>query len=211
MTALRLLVVEDQLLFRAGLRTILEEQLPSSIVHETATAKGALEALARSAFDLLLTDLRLPDRDGLWLLQRLRRDYPQLPVLVVTMHEGARVVNRAFEVGASGYLLKTAEPSEFLTAVESLLQGRQYLYPSLEGLTQQTTSPPRLSLSSVELLNLARQDPTPEVVREQLQVSQPTFNSMLRSVYARLEATDLTAAVARALELGLLVDDAHGR
>lgn len=159
-----------------------------------------------------MTDLTLPDRDGLWLLRRVRHDHPALPVVVVSMHEGSRTVRAALEAGARGYLLKTATPEQLLEAVRCAAQGQIYVQPELAGqATVETPSQPPLSLADVELLHWCRRGLPVDAIRERLSLSTPSFESRVRSLCRRLQASDLEAAVARAVGESLLIPDDHGR
>jgi DNA-binding NarL/FixJ family response regulator len=205
---MKLLMVEDQALFRSGLKRYLEAELKDCQITEASTAQDALAALSRERQDLMLTDLSLPLYDGLWLIQRLREDGCELPILVLTLHDRPQTVGRALTLGANGYLLKSTEPDQFLIAVESLLAGGSYVDARLR--PQDDAKLPKLSLTSIELLNHLRAGLEPERIREELKASQPTYQSMTRSLCRKLQIDDLNGAVKQALKLGLLVSENHG-
>lgn len=200
-------MVEDQILFRSGLKRLLEAELDEVKITETSSARSALEALSEQTFDLVTTDLSLPQYDGLWLIQRLRHDGCRLPILVLTNHKSPRTVSRSLSLGADGYLLKSAEPEQFLVAIESVASGRQYIDSRLQPDNDEDT--PSLSLNAIELLNHLRAGMKPELVRRSLKLSPPTFQSLSRSLCRKLDSENLQQALARALSLGLLVSEKH--
>lgn len=207
---MRILLVEDQGLFRQGLKRLLEAEPCLRVTGEAGRAEEALERLEQSSFDLLMTDLSLPDRDGLWLVRRVAQDHPDLPVVVVSMHQDPRTVQRTLQAGARGYLLKTATAEQLLQAVHCAARGETYLQPELDPKAPLPPDPlPTLSLAEVEVLHFARRGLLPEEVRQRLSLSEPTFQSRVRSICRRLGVDDLTAAVERALEARVLIADEH--
>lgn len=200
-------MVEDQVLFRTGLKRLLEAELPDCRITEASTAQAGLTALSRDSYDLVTTDLSLPRYDGLWFIQRLRKEGYRMPVLVLTLHKKAQMVGRALQVGADGYLLKSGEPDQFLVAVKSLLSGKTFVDPHLE--IQERTDLPRLSLNSIELLNHLRAGLDQDRAQQQLNLSPASFQSLVRSLCRRLRVESLELAVPRALGLGLLVSEKH--
>lgn len=205
---MKILLVEDQVLFRKGLKELLEGGGLGAVCHEVGSATEALSRVAMEAYDLLLSDLTLPDFDGLWLLRKLRQERPELPVLVVTMHERSRTVRAALDAGAVGYILKDARTEDLLEAVRSAASGRRYLQPRLK--TEAGTSQiPNLGLADLELLQLARRGWNDDAIRERLSLSPASFRSRIKSLCRKLGGDNLAAAVVRALEEGVLVSDAH--
>ena len=203
---MRVLVVEDQVLFRKGLKGILEADEAILEVAEASTAEQALERLSQRHYDLVITDLALPDHDGLWLLARFRQLFPHLPTLVLTMHQNPRMVGRALETGATGYLLKTALPQQLLEAVATTAAGRAYVQPDL-AFAQAGTS--TLSLTDLELLHLVRRGYSEAAIQVRLCLSKPSLRSKLRRICKKLDSPDLESAVARALQESILVPDCH--
>jgi DNA-binding NarL/FixJ family response regulator len=121
-------MVDDHALVRRGLRSILEEELPGIRVEE---ASEGLEALHRDPADAVVLDIGLPDRSGLDLLKRIRQEWPQLPVLVLSMYDEQQYGLRVMRAGASGYLTKSSAPENLVLAIQRVLHGGRYLSPSL--------------------------------------------------------------------------------
>lgn len=128
---MRILIVDDHTLLRAGLRRILEDELSDCVVGEAASARELLEAVTRHDWNIVLLDIGLPDRSGLDALEDLRRARPDLPVLVLSMHGEEPFALRAFRAGASGYVTKERAPDELLRAVQRVVSGGRYVSASL--------------------------------------------------------------------------------
>ena len=127
----RLLMVDDHALVRRGLRSILEEDLPGVRVEEAGDAREGLAALRRDPADAVVLDIGLPDRNGLDLLKRIRQEWPQLPVLVLSMYDEQQYGLRVMRAGASGYLTKSSAPENLVLAIQRVLHGGRYVSPSL--------------------------------------------------------------------------------
>lgn len=126
-SSLRVLLVDDHAVVRAGLRRLLAAVPTVAAVLEAATGRAVLPLVREHRPDLVLLDLNLPDIGGLELLRRLRAEDPAPRVLVFTMHADPVFAARALEAGAAGYVSKTAEPSELLEAVARIARGGRYV------------------------------------------------------------------------------------
>jgi DNA-binding NarL/FixJ family response regulator len=124
---MKILIVDDHPVVRQGIRQILARHAPVESINEAATAAAAMESLATMPVDLVLLDLNLPDNSGFWVLKEIRRCYPDLPVLVLTIQSEENTAVRVLKAGANGFLNKESAPEELLNAVQSVLGGRRYI------------------------------------------------------------------------------------
>lgn len=124
---LTILVAEDHAIVRRGIVQILKDGLPFVEVTEVADAEALIKAVAKATFDIVVTDLSMPGRNGLEALQQIKQDYPKLPVLVLSIYSADQYAIRAFKAGASGYLTKDSAPNELISAVQQILQGKKYV------------------------------------------------------------------------------------
>jgi DNA-binding NarL/FixJ family response regulator len=203
----KLLVVEDQPLFRSGLKRILEDDSEIEVIALADSAEMALENL--TGVDVVLTDLSLPLRDGLWLVAHLARSRPDLPVLVITLHREPTMVRSVMEAGARGYVLKTAEPTQLREAVCAVADGKRYIQSGL--ILSEVTSGPRLSIAEIEILQLASRGLDLREVRSRLKMSPPSFRSRERSICRKLEADGIAQAIVKARAQSILVSEKHTR
>jgi two-component system invasion response regulator UvrY len=125
------LCIDDHAIFRQGVRQILLQHDRSTTVGEAATAQAALQLLRESRWDIVILDLSLPDRSGMQLLSEIKRDQPDLPVVVLSMHGEDEYAVRALRLGASGYMTKETAPEELIAAVHKILRGGRYMTPAL--------------------------------------------------------------------------------
>lgn len=123
----RMLLVDDHVVVRRGLAQILAEAFPSAQFGEAGTAAEALDALGRERWDIAVIDLNLPGRDGLSLLEEIRRLNPETPALVVSAYPEEEFAVRCLQLGAAGYLTKNSAPDELAAATRKALAGGKYV------------------------------------------------------------------------------------
>lgn len=124
---MKILIVDDHALIRRGMISLLSGQYQGLQIGEAADAREGLAAVAKKGWDLAIVDISMPGRNGLELIQEIKREKPNLPVLVVSAHSEKDYALRAFKLGASGYVSKQSAPDVLVTAVERLLSGRRYV------------------------------------------------------------------------------------
>jgi DNA-binding NarL/FixJ family response regulator len=207
----RILVVDDHLIVRQGLRWMLGDH-EVEIVAEAETGAGALEALAESRPDVILLDILLPDRSGLDVLADLHEQFPDLPVLILSMSDDAENVESAVRAGAAGYLLKNAPREELLRAIQAAAAGDAYLQaevarPILSRFADEVRAradAPALSPREIDVLTLVAEGLTDRQIGSRLGIGETTVKGYLRGAYEKLGAADRAQAVAIALRGGLI-------
>ncbi len=154
---MRILCVDDHAIFRQGVKQILAQYDRQVKIGEAATAEAAMQLARESRWDVVILDLSLPDRSGLQVLTDLKREQPELPVIVLSMHAEDEYAIRALRIGASGYVTKESAPEELVSALQKVLRGGRYMTPTLaEKIAFSYASPatnekPHHSLSEREL------------------------------------------------------------
>ena len=128
---IHLLLVDDHAVVRSGLRTLLEPETDIEIVGEAGAAREALELVKRLQPEVVLMDIGLPDQSGIEATQAIKRAWPGVAVVALTIHEDEEYFFQMLHAGASGYVPKRAAPEELITAVRTAAAGEIYLYPSL--------------------------------------------------------------------------------
>jgi len=124
---IRVLLADDHSIVRDGLRRIVEESGHMEVVAEAEDGHEAIRKTHDYAPDVVVVDISMPGLDGLDVISRLTSDYPDLPILVLTMHEEEQYVVRAIEAGAKGYLTKKSAPEQLVTAIRKVFDGSRYL------------------------------------------------------------------------------------
>ena len=128
---IRALVCDDHAVVRRGLREFLAESPDVAATGEASTGREALERVRSEKWDVLVLDINLPDTSGLDVLQEVKREFPNLPVLILTIYAEEQYAARAFRAGASGYITKQGAPEELLGAIRKVVSGGRYIPPSL--------------------------------------------------------------------------------
>jgi two-component system, NarL family, invasion response regulator UvrY len=127
----RILIADDHAIFREGLKQVIAKKAGTAIVDDAANGAEALKRVAATRYDLVLLDIAMPGRNGLEVLMEIKRMKPDLPVLMLSMHPEEQYAMRAFRAGASGYVTKGCSPTELLSAMQIVIQGKKYVSPSL--------------------------------------------------------------------------------
>jgi len=127
----RLLLVDDHAVVRSGLRMLLGSERDVDIVGEASTASEALQAVDQLKPDVILMDIGLPDMSGIEATREIKKKFPKVAIVALTIHEDEEYFFKMLEAGASGYVPKRAAPDELLTAIRAAAIGQVYLYPSL--------------------------------------------------------------------------------
>lgn len=151
----RVLIVDDHAIVRRGLRDLLTQELTSVVIDEAGTAAEAVDRLSREAWDLVLLDINLPGRDGLEVLQDVRRIRPAAAVIMLTSYPEEQFAVRAFKLGASAYVAKHDAPDVLTVAIRRVLSGGRFITATLaERLADSLSAPdgaPHDLLSAREL------------------------------------------------------------
>ncbi len=203
----RILVVDDHVVVREGLRWMLGREPDLEVAAEAGTAQEALEAIAASPPDVVLLDLHLPDRSGLEALEEVHRRFPELPVVVLTMSDEPEYVEEAVRAGAVGYLVKNAPQAELVRAIRAAAAGGAYIQaevtrPLLTRFAQEVRrrgSAPALSPRERAVVSLLAEGLASKQIAAHLGISEATVKGYLRQIYDKLGAADRAQAVAIAL------------
>ena len=131
MAPIRLMLVDDHEIVRAGLRIMLESEPDLEIVAEAESGEEALELVGEFNPEVIVMDVSLPGMGGAEATRALLERYPDVPVLALTIHEDERYFFQMLDAGAAGYLPKRAAPTDLVHAIHTVHQGHVYLYPSL--------------------------------------------------------------------------------
>jgi DNA-binding NarL/FixJ family response regulator len=124
---IKVLLADDHSIVRAGLRRIVEESGDMEVIAEASDGREALRKVERYKPDVAVIDISMPGLDGLEVVSQLGSRDPDLPVLILTMHEEGQYVVRAIEAGAMGYLTKQSAPEQLLVAIRKVFNGSRYV------------------------------------------------------------------------------------
>lgn len=128
---MRVLIIDDHAIVRRGMISLLQENFKGVEVGEAGDSKTGLAAISSQAWELVLVDISMPGRSGLELIQDIKREKPNLPILVISTHSEKDYALRALKLGASGYVSKLSAADVLVSAVERVFSGRRYISPAL--------------------------------------------------------------------------------
>lgn len=217
MNPVRILLTDDQALFRKGLRTLLSLEQSIEIVGEAANGVEAVEAARLLCPDLVLMDLRMPVMGGVEATRRVREMSPLSRVLVLTtFHEDEEIFD-ALRAGACGYLLKDTPSEKLVEAIHAAVRGESVIEPSVAtkvvaefnrlsslGAPGGGQTPSLLSTRELDVLRQVARGRTNKEIASTLHVTEGTVKNHLTSVFARLGVLDRTQAALKARELGIV-------
>lgn len=227
MTPIRIALVDDQALVRKGLAALLATLPDVVLAIEAQSGREAYEALMHTPVDLIISDIRMADGNGIELIQTLRARGNRTPVILLTTFDDPDLVLAAARVGAEGFLLKDASPEELLEAMRRVLQGDTLLQPmALNGVrdqlhfrepkspvhwSQPAQAPPAASLGKIELterelgvLRLLAGGYSNKEIARSLSLAEGTVKNYVSDILAKLETRDRTRAVLKAITMRLI-------
>jgi len=197
MTPIRVLIVDDQELLRRGLRMILETDDAIEVVGEAEHGMRALALIPEVAPDVVLADARMPVLDGLGLVKRCATDYPDMPVLVLTTFDDARLVRELLDAGAAGFLLKDVSTDTLTDAIRQVIAGGLVLDPRIarSALSPTTVSPDRGNLTEAEraVARLVALGLPNAEIAARLHLAHGTVKNTVSSLLRKLDQPDRTA------------------
>lgn len=209
----KVLIVDDHAIVRTGLRALLQVEPTLRLVGEATGGYEALGMVADLIPDILVLDLSMPDLDGIAVTKQLRPLYPDLKILILTLHEDEALLREAIKSGASGYILKRAAESELISAIQIVMRGDMYIDPSmLRGLIekqpQSATAGHKsfepLTPREIDVLKLIVQGYTNRQVGEELNISARTVEGHRANLSGKLGLRNRVELVRYAREHGFL-------
>jgi NarL family two-component system response regulator YdfI len=214
---IRVVIADDHPIVRSGLRLMLGMEERIELVGEAADGSAALELIGSLQPDVVLMDLRMPVMDGLEAIERIRTQWPQIAIIVLTTYDEDDLMLRSLQSGVRGYLLKESSLDTVLQAIESAARGDMVLQPDLmkrilDHAARGGSSPsPRqenndfhLTAREREVLAGIASGERSKEVGARLGITRRTVETYLNSIYIKLNVDSRTAAVAVAIEHRLL-------
>lgn len=214
---IRILLVDDQTMFREGLKTLLSVQTDFDVVGEAVDGEQALQKTATLKPDVILMDLRMPVLDGVAATQQIHRNYPYSRVIILTTFDEDEYIFEGLRAGALGYLLKDAASDQLFEAIRLAARGESFLQPSVatkllsqfarlaDQIPRQTSSLAEpLSERELEVLRLVALGNSNREIAAKLYIAEGTVKNHITNILNKLEVSDRTQAAMRARELGLL-------
>jgi DNA-binding NarL/FixJ family response regulator len=216
----RVLLADDHVLVRAGIRALLEALPGLKIVGEFSDGRAALEGLLKDRPDVAFLDIAMPGMNGIEVAERAAREVPNTRVVMLSMHNTSSHVVRALRAGAAGYLLKDAAADELPVLLRAVSNGETYLSPAIakhvvDGFLQRNTTEPEAPDNPVEILTprqreilqLVAEGRSTKEVASLLTLSIKTVEAHRSQIMERLDIHDLPGLVRFAIRTGLVASD----
>ena len=212
---IRVILADDHTLVRAGIRALLEKLPGVKVIGEAGDGREVLNLVKAQTPDVVLMDIAMPGLNGLEAAERMARDYPDVRIIMLSMHYNEEYVLRALQAGAAGYLLKKSAMAELETALHQVLRGEIYLnreiklpprFP-LHGLTGRKSALERLTGRQREVLQLIAEGQNTKGIGDILKVSPKTVEYHRMKLMAGLNLHDVPALVRFALRVGLIPEE----
>jgi len=205
----RILLVDDHPMTREGLAAVVNRQADMEICCEACNPAEALSALGKLKPDLMVTDMTMPGRSGIEFLKDVHAILPELPILVLSMHDETLYAERTLRAGARGYLMKDAGSARMLEVIRLLLGGHSYVSPQMAARLLDAVSGrrPRGSTSPIEKLSdrefevfgLIGLGKSTHEIAKQLHLSPKTVDVHRGNIKEKLELTDATSLIRHAV------------
>ena len=211
----RLLLVDDHAVVRSGLKMLLGSESDVEIVGEAGTAAEAIEAAATALPDVILMDIGLPDLSGIDATRLIKKRFPHIAIVALTIHEDEEYFFKMLEAGASGYVPKRAAPEELVRAIRLAASGDVYLYPSLakllvaDYLTQDHPADEKSSLEGLtdrerEVITYLAEGTSNEEIAVSLVISPKTVERHRENIMRKLNLHSRSELVRYAIRKGII-------
>jgi DNA-binding NarL/FixJ family response regulator len=206
----RVLIADDHGIVRSGLRLLLERQPDIDVVGEAADGAAARELAVRERPDLAILDVRMPKLTGLQATREIRRQAPDVAVLILSMHDDERYLFEALKAGASGYVLKAQADTELLAAIRAVERGEPFLTPTAQRalikdvLERGSSGEEELTPREEEVVKLVAEAHTTKQIAEILHLSEKTVENHRANAMRKLGMRDRVELVRYAIRRGLI-------
>jgi len=216
MTKTRIVLADDHAILREGIRALLEDQSDMTVVGEAADGRKAIELARDLSPDIIVMDIGMPLLNGLEATRQIKHNFPQVAVLVLTMHDNEEYVSHILAAGASGYVLKRAASSELVTAIRAVAAGQSFLSPAvtkllIEGYMGRQLAAPvmvdpfeTLTAREREVLQLVAEGHTNSQIAKLLNISIKTVKAHRSNLMQKLGLHDRGELIKVAIQRGII-------
>lgn len=210
----RILIADDHMLFRQGLKQVLELERDLKVVGEVASGDEAVRLAAELRPDVVVLDVSMPG-GGLEACAAIKEQMPELGVVILTMHEDQEYLMKALKAGANSYMVKDVDSSNLAEAIRAAKAGRPYMHPKLAGVAlmemargpqkeKRSAEDPGLTDREVEVLRLVGQGASNREIAAALFISEKTAKNHMTHIFEKIGVSDRTQAALYAIRSGLV-------
>ncbi len=221
MSIVKIILVDDHVLVRDGIKALLEDEEGVEVIEEASDGIKALSILKESTPDLMIIDIRMPNMNGIELVKAIKKEYKEINTLVLSMHDSEEYVVKSIEAGADGYLLKGASKDEFLKAIHAIASGGKYFTGDVSSIimsnfvngntnsmstkkTATVENPFKLTKRQKQILGLVLQLKNNKEIAEELNISRRTTEVHRFNLMKKLEVKNIKELSDKAHEYNLI-------
>ncbi|WP_412989119.1 response regulator [Pediococcus siamensis] len=200
-----IIIVDNHPIFREGLEAAFIKNVKYKIVAEADTGAQALQTLESTTIDIMLLDLLRPLVDGMATLEHVKKQFPQVKVIVLTAYEDISVFSKAMELHADGFLLKSATAQHIFKTIDEVMTGKVVVSPEvLKNVAIYQNAKYTLSNADLEILTRIAKGEHSSKIAQELHFSERTVKGHLTNIYGILDVDSRAAAVAKAMQFNLI-------
>ena len=206
--SIKVMLADDHILMREGIRQLLEFDGTIEVVDEASDGIECLEKITQSKSDILLLDINMPKKNGIDVLEEIKKKNIKVKVLILTVHNEVEYLLRAVDIGADGYILKDSESVELKKAINTIMSGETYIQPNLiPALNNKLVSRDNdkdkidaLTKRELEVLVCVANGMFNRDIAEKLDISERTVKNHITSIFKKIEVVDRTQAAVFAIK-----------
>ncbi len=201
---IRILIAEDHLIARVGVKTIINAQPDMQVVAEAANGGQAVELFRKHRPDVSLMDVRMPEMSGVEATHMIRAEFPDAAIIALSTYGGDEDVRRALQAGARTYLTKDVLHDELIRAIHAVHAGENYLSPDVAAALESSVLPAGLSAREAEVLALIVKGYGNKQIAYALGIAEHTVKNHVKSILSKLSVDDRTQAATAAIQRGII-------
>ncbi len=202
--SIRVLLADDHAIVRNGVAQILNEQPDIEVVAQAGDGESAIVLYRQENPDVALLDLRMPKVEGTQVVERIRREFPEAVLVVLTTFDTDDDIDRALRAGAKGYLLKDVGPGDLVACVRTVHGGGTWVSPTVASKLVARMTRVQITPQEMRVLRQVADGKSNREIGETLFISEATVKIHLSHLFEKLGASSRTEAVAKAVERGLI-------
>jgi two-component system NarL family response regulator len=203
-TPIRVLVVDDHPMIRAGLTATIDPEPDMTLVASASNGREGLEHFRQHQPDVTLMDLRMPDMDGVEAIRTIRAEFPSAKIIVLSTYQGDEDIYRALEAGAVTYLLKDTLAEKMIGVIREVAGGGRPIPPEVAQRLSERMFQAALTAREIEVLRLVAKGMRNKEIAAELKISDETAQGHVKNILAKLSVHDRTEAVAVAIRRGFV-------
>jgi DNA-binding NarL/FixJ family response regulator len=202
--AIRILTVDDHPMLREGIAAVLASEEDMFLVAEASNGREAVDQFRTHHPDVTLMDVQMPEVNGIDAILKIRKEFPDARIIVLTTYTGDAQAARAFKAGACGYLLKSMVRKELVDTIRLVHAGKKKIPAEIAVEMAQHHSDDALTEREIEVLREVAAGNANKMVAQRLNISEETVKAHMRSILSKLGANDRTHAVTIAVKRGII-------